>query len=405
MSARRILIMLRREAAMLRKAPLPLLSATVFPVLAWTVIALTLQQPVIEHVPVTVLDQDGSALSRTIIRQLDATQALRIVAVTADEQMARQSMQEGESVIVVMLPPGLESDIKRGGSSACRVLANGSQLLYAKIAYRAAVTGIYTVSAGIQVRRLEAKGLRPEQAIARAVPVKTEIHAPTNSWYDYGFYLVPGMMLAILQMSASFSALWLFREHRDRDAKLIIPPSGRRVEYLLARGLPLLAANLVAVLALFLVFFPMAGVPLEAHTMLLFLRTMLFVIACLGMGAFLSASFSHLVTAAQIGLIINAPAFVFSGYTFPRWAMPDGIRVFAEVIPLTHLLDGFFPLMLYHETAVTGVLPLVAFTIVFWSGAMFLASPGGVSFRKRCGQTIRRFIAFRPTTGEAEARS
>lgn len=394
--------MLRRESALLRRAPLPLLSAVLFPVVAWTIIALTLQQPVIEHVPVTVLDQDGSALSRTIIRQLDATQALRVVAVTADEPTARQSMQKGESVIVVSIPSGTEAAIKRGGSSVCRVLANGSQLLYAKIAYRAAVTGIYTVSAGIQVRRFEAKGMRPKEAIARAVPVKTEIHAPTNSWYDYGFYLVPGMMLAILQMSASFSALWLFREHRDRDAKLIIPPSGRRLEYLLARGLPLLAANLLAVLALFLVFFPMAGVTLDVYVARLFARTMLFVIACLGMGAFLSAAFDHLVTAAQIGLIINAPAFVFSGYTFPRWAMPDGIRVFAEVIPLTHLLDGFFPLMLFHETAMTGVLPLVVFSAVFWSAALFLASSGGVSLRTRCGQAIRRMLGRVPRAIEPE---
>lgn len=381
MTVQRFHRMLQREIGQLKKAPMPIITATILPVLAWTVIALTLQQPVIADIPVTILDLDGSALSRTIIRQLDATQALQVREVTANAATAKESMENEESSLLIQFPKNMETDIKRGGSTQCVITANGAQLLYSKIAYRASVTAIYGVSTAIQVRRFEANGLTRDAALHRAMPVSTEIHAPGNSWYDYGFYLVPGMMLAILQMSVSFSALWFFRGHSDRDAKLILPPPGMRLAYVAARGLPLLAANVIAVLLLFLVFFPAAGIAFSAGTAGLFLHTLLFVIACLGMGAFLSALFGHLVTAAQIGLIINAPAFVFSGYTFPRWAMPDGIRAFAEIIPLTHLLDGFFPRMIFQRSSIEGVFPLLLFCALFWGGSLLLVSPHGERLR------------------------
>ncbi|MBE0643443.1 MAG: ABC transporter permease [Bacteroidetes bacterium] len=381
MTAQRFYRMLLCELDQLKNAPMPIITAIILPVLAWTVIALTLQQPVIADIPVTILDLDGSTLSRTIIRQLDATQALQVREITAGEATARASMRNEESSLLIIFPKNMERDIKRGGSTQCLIHANGAQLLYSKIAYRAAVTTVYGVSAAIQMRRFEANGLAPDAALARAMPVSTEIHAPGNSWYDYGFYLVPGMMLAILQMSVSFSALWFFRGHSDRDAKLILPPPGMRLGYFAARGLPLLMANVIAVLLLFLVFFPLAGIGFTGGTPELFLHTLLFVIACLGMGAFLSALFGHLVTAAQIGLIINAPAFVFSGYTFPRWAMPDGIRVFAEFIPLTHLLDGFFPLMIFQRSSAEGVFPLLLFCALFWGGSLLLVSSPGERLR------------------------
>lgn len=379
---------LQQEMRHLLRAPLPLLSATVFPLAAWIVIALTMQHPSIEHLPVIVVDQDGSSLSRTLIRSMDATQALRVTEVTRDEADAREQLEHGDAILIVHIPSDLEQNIKSGSSVQCTILANGAQLLYSRIAYRAVATSITTISTGIQIRRLSARGMTAEQARNRAMPVSTEIHAMGNSWYDYAYYLVPGMMLAILQMSASFSTLWLFREHRDRDARLITPKAGRGVVFFIARGLPLLAANTVAVLLLFLVIFPWAGLSYSSIFPPMFLRTMFFVLVSMGLGALLSVLFRNLISAAQISLIINAPAFVFSGYTFPRWAMPEGIRLFAECFPLTHLLDSLIPLLVFSEGSTAGLLPLILFFLLFWGIVVVLISSWGQRMRSAAARNI-----------------
>lgn len=387
--------MLREELRQLRRAPLPLLTATVLPLLAWLAIAATMQQPIVRDIPVTVVDEDATPMSRSLTRALDATQALRIIETCSDPARGEDLVRNGEAVLLFHIERGMAGAIRSGGSARCGVLADGAQLLYAKVGYRAAATTLQTFSAGVQLRRLIAAGLPPEAAHARAVPVRTEIHTVENSWFDYAYYLVPGMMMAILQMSASFSALWFFREHRDRNARLRLPRPGRTAAFYFAHGVPLLLANIAAVVLLFLLVFPLSGIPFSESTPALFARALLLMIVGMGMGALLSALFGNLVTAAQVGLLVNAPAFVFSGYTFPRWAMPDGIRVIAECIPLTHLLDGFFPLLIFGEARTDGLWQLLLFGLLFWGGTVLLVSRSGRRLHARIHIALRRIVQMR----------
>jgi len=55
----------------------------------------------------------------------------------------------------------------------------------------------------------------------------------------------------------------------------------------------------------------------------------------------LSALFNKLLLVIDIALFFTSPAFVFSGFTFPRWAMPWYDQVYADIMPYTHFLDGF----------------------------------------------------------------
>lgn len=381
--ARKFRRILLSELALLRHRPLPLAAALLLPLIAWACIAVSLRDAVIDDIPLYVVDGDNSRVSRMLCRSLDATQALRVTEVSGNEERARRAMENGDVSLIVYIPRDVQRAIAGGGSARMVVLVDGRQLLHAKIAYRAVAMSAYTVSAGITVRRFEARGMGSGQAQARALPIHTEIHAVGNSWYDYALYLAPGMMMAILQMSASFSALWFFREHRDRDARLLLPARGETAAFFLARITPLFLANAIAVLLLFVVMFPLAGVPNMQALPALYWRSLLFALVCMGMGALLSGLFRNLVSAAQIGIIINAPAFVFSGYTFPRWAMPDGIRAFAEIIPLTHVLDGFFPLILYNRSTMDGIPALLLFFLLFWGGSVLLATRPGDRFRAR----------------------
>jgi ABC-2 type transport system permease protein len=45
--------------------------------------------------------------------------------------------------------------------------------------------------------------------------------------------------------------------------------------------------------------------------------------------------------ATEIVLFYNTPAFIFSGLTFPLWAMPKAIAFSAQFILFTPFLSGF----------------------------------------------------------------
>ncbi len=153
--SRRILTGFRR----LWPGSMPLLTALVLPLLAWSVIALTFRRPIIQDVPVVVIDHSASPLSRALIRNLDATQVLRVSVVLSDEESTTEMVRTGEAILGVVIPSDFHLSVAAGGSSEVAVLANGAQLLYSKVAYRAVASTVTTLSAGIQIRRMEARGM------------------------------------------------------------------------------------------------------------------------------------------------------------------------------------------------------------------------------------------------------
>jgi ABC-2 type transport system permease protein len=75
-----------------------------------------------------------------------------------------------------------------------------------------------------------------------------------------------------------------------------------------------------------------------------FILYTLLALACIGIGMMLSAISDNLLFVVDVALFFTSPAFVFSGFTFPRWAMPWYDQLYADIMPYTHFLDGFIKL-------------------------------------------------------------
>jgi ABC-2 type transport system permease protein len=81
------------------------------------------------------------------------------------------------------------------------------------------------------------------------------------------------------------------------------------------------------------------GIPVHGPVWLLIVATLAFVIATQAFGLLLIARTADLRRAVSLGALIFGPAAAFSGVTFPLPAMPAGPRVWAETLPLTHVMD------------------------------------------------------------------
>jgi ABC-2 type transport system permease protein len=99
----------------------------------------------------------------------------------------------------------------------------------------------------------------------------------------------------------------------------------------------------------------------------------LLALACISIGMLISVIVSDTMLATDIALFYTAPAFVFSGYTFPRWAMPWYDQYYAWVMPYSTFLDGFVKLyqmelpfrFAYFEMSVLILFVAVTFPIAF----------------------------------------
>ena len=72
---------------------------------------------VLREVPVVVVDEGHTPLSRQYIRLLDATPQVRVQGVMVDLPQARERMRKGEVAGIIYLPEDLEAKVGRGEAS------------------------------------------------------------------------------------------------------------------------------------------------------------------------------------------------------------------------------------------------------------------------------------------------
>lgn len=357
------------ELRTLLQRPMPIVAALIAPILAGLVITLVMSEPDVENLPMVVVDNDNTALSRMLVRSLDGNPSLQVTASVANEAIAEEMVRRNEAYYLVVIPKDFSEKIKSGRGSKVEVVIDGGNLIYAKLGLKAIGQTVSNISTGINITRLKAKGLTREEAFDKAVPIQNKLKIMGNPYVDYSLYLVPGMILSLLQMSASFSTLWIFR---TKQMGKLLPSYGNLLPFLVGKTMPIFLANLIAVIIVFTVILPIAGVTPNGAYFNLFLLTVFYVCVSMGIGFVGSLIFKDAVFSAQFLLVINSPVFVFSGYTFPTWAMPKFLEDFTYIIPVKHYFDGFFPMFVYGKTTEQGILPLFILGTILWGSAVIL---------------------------------
>ena len=72
---------------------------------------------VVRDMPVAVIDQDGSTLSRELVRRIDAADTVAVSRYAADMTAAREMFLKREVFGIVMVPPRFERDLLAGRAS------------------------------------------------------------------------------------------------------------------------------------------------------------------------------------------------------------------------------------------------------------------------------------------------
>ena len=79
-------------------------------------------------------------------------------------------------------------------------------------------------------------------------------------------------------------------------------------------------------------------IPLRGSLLLLYALAAAFIVACLGLGLFVSTIAQTQAQAMQMSFMFMLPNILLSGYMFPRDAMPEPAQWIGLLMPLTYFL-------------------------------------------------------------------
>lgn len=325
----------RREWQFLRRSPWDLAQTTLLPWALLTLVALIFSAGPMRGVPIAVVDEDHSAASRELVRQLDAAAGLRVAAQPASLDHAWALVRRLDVYAVLHVPRDAMRQIQRGDAAQLTVYYNASFLATGQSAARE-VTSV-TQTAGATALPLPAAA----HAAGQARPVRVQANLMFNAERSYEHFLVALLFPALLLLCFCVAAVGaLGRELRDGSGPAWLAASG-------ARPLAALLGKLLPYLALFSVYGALAslwvahvkGGQVAGSPALLLVGQVCLYLAYAGVALLLVGATRNLGTALSATGIYVSVAFSFSGGAFPTLGGSGFTRVWSQLMPFTAYVD------------------------------------------------------------------
>ena len=327
-------------------------------------------QQAVTRVPVAVVDLDHSSLSRQITRFAAANPRIDVRWVTGDVQQAQQALWRGEIEGFAVLPADLKRQVVRGSPATVTVEGDGAYALLNKAVLYGFAEAVGTVSAGVEIKKLQAAGQGARQAAASRSPINTQMVPLFNPTEGYGSYVVPAVALLIIQQTLLMGAALLAGTWAETGA--------HRADVRTWLGRLLGLATLGLLSGLFYVGwvfewqdFPRGGNPWGAVALLA-----LYAPAISALGLLLGVWFRDRERAMQVLLLTALPMAFLSGFSWPAETLPAPLQALRWLIPSTSGIQASLRLNQMGASLVDvlpqlltlGALALVATGCLMWLG-------------------------------------
>ena len=288
---------------------------------------------ILRDVPIAVVDNDLSGLSREVVQALDASGSLKVAVRTDTLSEARRALDRGKVFAIVGIPPGTHRDVLKGSAVPLPVYVDATYLFL----YKSAASGIGD-AIGSVVSDLAAGGARADGSLAKAalaatLPADILLQPIFNPVGSYASYIVPAAFVLIVQQTLVMGAALLTRP-------ALAVPGARLLSTVLGRALAHLTLALPGLL-LYLVVLPRVyGLSALGQPAELFVLGVPFILATSLLGQAVGARFRNPETPLLLFIGLSIPLLFLVGFAWPREAIPESVLAAASIFPSEFAIDG-----------------------------------------------------------------
>ncbi len=317
----------------------------------------------VRNIPTVVLDESRTPESRELIAAFQNTGNFRIVAHVDDRPALDAAIARGGAQAGIVVPNDYPRDLVRGTTATIQVIVDASDPLSSQAAIQAAV-GV------VQVKNLAILGAATGRA---ALPVEARVRPRYNPGLRSPNYIVPGLVGVILTITmVLITAMAIVRERERGTLEQLIVTPITPTELMLGKIAPYVGVGLVQMTAVLALGRFVFDVPLTGNVLLLYGIALIFVVASLSLGLFISTLVRTQQQAMQVSFFFVLPNILLSGFMFPRQAMPLVFQWFGLLLPLTYFLKVLRGILL-KGAGVPALWPEILLLAVFSVGLIALA--------------------------------
>ncbi|MBD5352962.1 MAG: ABC transporter permease [Bacteroides sp.] len=329
----------RRELKLFSKRPMMLTLLFVAPIILLVFFTSLMSEGLPKDLPIGVIDEDNTQVTRTVVRTLDAMEQTGITQYYTSVSEARDAMQRGEIYAFLHIPSGTTEQALGQRQPKIAFYTNQSYLVAGSLLMRDLRTASELAGLGISRQTFLAKGMTDEQAMAAIRPIVVEAHPVGNSVLDYSVYLsnivVPGALLIFVLLFTSYT---LGLEWKYDKQKKLYQMAGENSAYaVMLKLMPQTVVFSLMILLYDVVFYRYLGFPLHCPLWEIWAAGVLTIMAAQAFATFvfglLQGSMRMAMSVCSLWGIVSIS---LSGCSFPVMAMDPILQAASWLFPLRH---------------------------------------------------------------------
>lgn len=353
----RILAILKKEVLQMRRDRLTLAITIALPLVQLLLFGYAIQTEV-KHIPTAVFDQSLSAESRDLLEAFSASGYFDITCAAEGYDEITGLIDSGKAKIGIIFPPDFKESLKTGDTAAVQVLVDASDSMVSS-------TAIATANS---IGLLKSQKIIAQKAQVQNIPYDIRV----RPWYNpdgiTAYYMVPAILGIIVTMTmVIMTSMAIVREREKGTLEQLLVTPIRSYELMIGKIIPYIALGYVQITVALMVGSLVFKVPIRGSLLELYLLTLFFITASLGLGILISNVAKSQMQAMQMSFFVMLPSILLSGFLFPREAMPLIIQYIGNLIPMTFYLPIIRGIVLKgigFPYLISQVAALLVFTVV-----------------------------------------
>jgi ABC-2 type transport system permease protein len=283
----------------------------------------------VQHIRMAVIDQERSAASRELVNAFVTSGYFDNVASLPSSEDATHLIDDAKIKMAIVIPIDFSNKILSNDPVDIQVLVDGSDSNSAStiVGYVQAVTLQY--SQKIVLKNLAKMGRRSY------IPIDYEARMWYNPELKSAKFLVPGLIGFILAITAVIAtSLSIVKEKERNTIEQIDVSPVSSLELIIGKMIPYAVISMCAAALVLTAAYFMFDVVVKGSYLDLFVATLLFIVAALSIGLFVSTISDTQQVAFQLASLVSMlPTIILSGFMFPIRSMPLFLQILSNITP------------------------------------------------------------------------
>ncbi len=301
----------------------------------------------VENISTAVWDLDRTHQSRDFISHIENSGNFDLNYYVNSEHEITNLLNSGDAQVSIKINPGFEQNIKKGSKSAVQVIIDGSDSNSAVIILGYINQISIDYSRSILIERIDKLEILKQSTTSRNIDFfSNEIRFWFNPTLKSRTSNVPAVMAFILLISTiMLTSMSIVKEKEAGTIEQLIVTPIKPIELVAGKTLPFAIIGFVDVLLVISVSYSWFEIPLQGNLLILFLGMILYLLATLGVGLFISTISKTQQQAMMSTFFFMMPAILLSGFMFPIENMPRIIQYITYLNPLRYffvIITGIF---------------------------------------------------------------